>query len=74
MKAKLFYGFPVVIKAVFAVVAVVLAVLAVVNPENAAYFAFMAAGCAVAACGFAQRWGVPCRLRKFGTTVPSKRC
>lgn len=49
MKAKLFYGFPVVIKAVFAVVAVVLAVLAVVNPENAAYFAFMAAGCAVAA-------------------------
>lgn len=49
MKAKLFYGFPVVIKAVFAVAAVGLVVLAVMNPEYAAYYGVMAVLSAVAA-------------------------
>ncbi len=49
MKAKLFYGFPAVIKAVFAVVAVGFVVLAVMHPEYAAHYGVMAVLSAVAA-------------------------
>ena len=49
MKKILFYGFPVVIKAVFAVVAAGFVVLAVMNPEYAAYYGVMAVLSAVAA-------------------------
>ena len=49
MKKILFYGFPVVIKAVFTVVAAGFVVLAVMNPEYAAYYGVMAVLSAVAA-------------------------
>ena len=72
MKAKLFYGFPVVIRAVFAVAVVGFVVLAVMNPEYAAYYGVMAVLSAVAAW-ICPTMGRPVSAQEVWDSAPVER-